>query len=278
MKRKYIKAYSKLLAMIMAAVLVLPLSTPVLAAESANSNNRTEFNFINVEDYDNIEYTYVENENTYHVYESINDSFTEVHTKIYVINESEEVLIDEFIIYLETVDGTLYVSKYVDEVLVDRSEVGQVNQVNFAGSGINLRVGRYYDGMLYYDGSTNRFFTGWYYDYTSEGSNYIPVFTYSVVISVLTNLLIENQVVSVVIEEIAQKILEEKMPIIYWTQEVYHVNQISYPERQLYGSFVGQKVYMSIYSDSERNDYLGTEVQEWHDPEEWPSRINIGPA
>lgn len=171
MKRKYIKAYSKLLAMIMAAVLVLPLSTPVLAAESANSNNRTEFNFINVEDYDNIEYTYVENENTYHVYESINDSFTEVHTKIYVINESEEVLIDEFIIYLETVDGTLYVSKYVDEVLVDRSEVGQVNQVNFAGSGINLRVGRYYDGMLYYDGSTNRFFTGWYYDYTSEGSN-----------------------------------------------------------------------------------------------------------
>lgn len=244
---------------------------------SQEKNLKYNYNFINTIDFDNIHYTYMEDGITYSVYESANEEFSEIYTQIYRIEDKEEIFIEEFVTYIEVNDGYMDITKYNNEIIIDTRRIDIQNERLEENSTIMPRAGRPYDGMLYYDGSTGKYYTGWYYDYSNTGSNLFQELTYTAIIKVLKYIVGVN-VVTEILAEAAETILDENIERVYWKQEVYHVNEVSYPARELYGSFIGQRIYTDFYSDKAMKNYINSEMSEWHDSIEWPSRITIGPA
>ena len=260
--------YKKIIAIILTAIMFMNIRSVEIskAAEVGQvSTERMNYNFIETLDHGNIHYTYEENGKTYCVYESINNSFTECSTRIYLVDEEVEVLVEEFTTYVGTDDGIISEGVVLDE-----------KSMAIDGSSNVFSSGRPYDGMIYYEARTNRYFTGWYYDHSSSGSTVFARLTYAVVAATLANA-VGVDLISDAIKEYAENVIEQKIPKVYWDKDVYLVNQIRYPERTIYGSFVGQRTYVYFYSDSARTIYLGSETGEWHDTEEWPL-LTIGPA
>lgn len=71
-------------------------------------------------------------------------------------------------------------------------------------------------------------------------------------------------------------LLAENVTTLYFEKDIYHVSQITYPNKQLYGTPIGQKTYARFYSDSNRKYFLESAEYESHNPEEWPEGLFIG--
>ena len=57
----------------------------VAALESSSlDSKRHNYNFIETKDINNIHYTYEKNNQTYHVYEKLEDNYSKIETKIYI--------------------------------------------------------------------------------------------------------------------------------------------------------------------------------------------------
>lgn len=53
--------------------------------KAAEPNEKTNYQFISTNDFNNIQYTYEEGGKTYRVYECVNEDFTEIHTMQYAV-------------------------------------------------------------------------------------------------------------------------------------------------------------------------------------------------
>lgn len=249
--------------------------------EETTENLKTNFNFINTTDLDNIQYTYEENGKTYLVNESANSDLTVVETEIYEVGEESNVLVENFTTYIEKSDTELVISKYVDDFLVDSSSIDLNSQsLKFNEKSIinedttnTITATGTYNGQIYYDASTGRYYTSWYYDHSTTGSSTITKFTLTVVIGILSGISGNPYVVGG-ITTAAQYIVDYLIEDIWWSQDIYFVHRIT-SDRKYYGSAVGIRYYTSFYSNRQRTSYIGSDVYEWHDSTEWPTNIII---
>ena len=251
------------------------------AAEMENTeqveSGRTNYSFDEIEDYDNIHYTYEEDGKTYSVYESVNDTMTESCTEVYVLNGDEEVLVEEYTTRMETIAGALYMCKYENGVLVDQRFVDTVAEEEHSNAMFARAV---YNGKVYYEGSTRRYFTGWYYAYQDIGSTEVAKLSLSAVVLIVGKIMgIEDKkdYEKQGVYDVAEKIIELAIPDIYWKKDVYEVSQIRYPEKTYYGSWVGMKVLSKIYADKGRTNLIKSKQYELR-TSEWPSTITVGKA
>lgn len=230
---------------------------------------KTNFNFIKTSDISDIQYTYEENGKSYYVYESTNADLTEINTEIYEVGMGSKLLVDQFSTHIEKREDILTVTKYRDGSIVDSTNI-DIKDGSLRFNSIKPASDEIYNGYVNYDGSHNKYYTSWYYAYGSNGSNYVLKLTYSVIISMLSAVT-GNPYVVAGVTSAAQYILDHAIPEVYWHKDVYHVNEITYPDRRYYGSFIGERTYAKFYSDSRRSDLIGSDFYEWHDPNEWPS-------
>lgn len=251
------------------------------AAEMENTeqveSGRTNYSFDEIEDYDNIHYTYEEDGKTYSVYESVNDTMTESSTEVYVLNGDEEVLVEEYTTRMETIAGALYMCKYENGVLVDQRFVDTVAEEEHSNAMFARAV---YNGKVYYEGSTRRYFTGWYYAYQDIGSHEVERLSLTAVAFIVGGIFgirYKSEYLAAGVYEISKKVIDLCISEIYWKKDVYEVSQIKYPERTYYGSNIGMRVFSKIYADKAKTNLIESKKYE-SKTSEWPSTITIGNA
>lgn len=241
--------------------------TTQTSANETEVSTKTNFNFIQTSDLSNVEYTYEENNKSYLVKENANDDLSIINTEIYD-NESN-VLVDKFVTTLDVNNNLLTVTKYVDNYTM--SDVININDGYIDADNISSRASGTHTGGLQYDYINHKYYTLWFDTGTSNGTNKITNYTLTVIIAIVGA---ASGTVGAGVSAIAQIILNEKFPIVYWTKKTQELWEVTYPGRQYIGWAVGIKTQTTFYSDSSRNNSIGTETSVYHDPEYWPSDMN----
>ena len=232
-------------------------------------STKTNFYFIQTTDLSSVEYTYEENNKSYLVKENANSDLTRINTEIYEVNNDSNVLVDKYVTTLEVNDNLLTITKYVDNYTI--SDEININEGYMNVNNINSRASGTHTGGLQYDYINHKYYTLWFDTGTSNGTNKITNYTLTVIIAVLGA---TSGTAGAGLAAVAQIILNEKMPIVYWTKKTQELWEVTYPGRQYIGWAVGVKTYTTFYSDSSRTKSLGTETDVYHDPVYWPSDMN----
>lgn len=255
--------------------------TVVASENNSIDTKRLNYNFIETQDVNNIHYTYEENGQTYHVYEKLDVESSKSHTKIYVVDGNSEKLVEEYTMCLRQIGNATYLNKYINGRLVEKKLIKQSSTANTINNApTNTRSTTTYNGMIYYEARTNRYFTGWHYAYTDSHYNNVMNLTQTAfAFIVCTSIGVEmgNPKALSLVNSLWKYVIDQKVEVLYWVNEVHQVYQIRYPERTFYGTFIGQRVYTTIYADSCQAIQIGYNESEYRDPEEWPN-ITIGPA
>ena len=173
------------------------------------------------------------------------------------------------------------IEKYCDGKRVESNRINLASVQSISNNNMRSVSDNTYDGMLYYDGRTGKFYTGWYYEYTMVGSNIFKQVTLAVAIHFVAELLELVPYIGKYLKELevpAQALVSASISTVYFEKDIYHVNQVTYPGRQLYGAFIGQRIYARFYSDSARTNFIESTMHESNDPEEWPTGLSIGNA
>lgn len=254
---------------------VLFINTVKISAFEISSVNkeRGNYNFIETENVDNIHYTYEESGQTYHVYEKIGDDFSYFETKVCVVDSGKKKVLEEYTTYIRKDGDSVYLDKYMNDERVEEKLISQVNTNT-------TRYTTPYNGRVYYEARTNRYFTGWWYAYTDERYNNIKnlsLTAVAIIVATVVGAELSNPDISIEIYDAAKAFIDANVEVLYWYQDVYEVYQIHYPERTFYGTFIGQRVYTTVYADESKTRELDNFVYEYLSPTEWPS-ITIGPA
>lgn len=264
----------RIMALVVMMSIVFSFVSTDMARAAELTSEKTNYSFVSISDLENMYYTYEQDGMLYSVYESYDTSSSEIYTEIYIEKEEGRELLEKFTTKIETIDEIMYITKYADGKIKERQSVVLSSGMVECNTNTRNVSGTTYNGRVYYDAPTGRYFTGWYYSYSHTGSNWMQYLTYTVIVATLMEI-IGIPVLTDVIGAIAQTIIAENISIVYWEKDEYHVNQITYPGMQLYGSFIGQRTYVNFYSDSARRNFIGSEVNEWRNESEWPIGVTI---
>lgn len=237
------------------------------------SGDMTNFELIDITDVHNIKYMYERDGITFIVQESANDDFSEILTQIYKIDGEMSMLVEEFTTLINRNGDAMILEQFKDGNAIESREINLSS-----GSLENLvsPLSSSYNGYIYYDGTTGKYYTSWYYAYSHSGNTVVMQTTVTVIATILAGICsYTGDVVTGSLLLIAATIFDAGVDDIYYDQDIYHVHQITYPEKMYYGTPVGIRYDTDIYLDSNRNYFVGNYVDDWHDPDEWPTAITI---
>jgi len=248
-----------------------------LVNEKRKFEEKSNFIFFDIENFDDVKYIYEQNGKKYFVKESTTPDFSLIDTKIYIIGNDSNELVEEYTTYFEKKEDKLVINRFDNDIKTDSITIDLSSEDFLYLNGYSTYSSQY-NGPVYYDGRTNKYYTGWDYKYTDLGSNIMLKFTLTVVVGILAGIAGVDVVTSGIsggLAAAASFIIEYSIATVYWRKEVYELHQITYPERRYYGSFIGLKIYSYFYSDSSRSNAIGSEFYEWRDPVEWPTGVSI---
>lgn len=213
----------------------------------AHDSEKTNFDFINISENGDVEYTYQENGKEYKVKEYANIDLTEVTTYIYELDEDNDYrLISNYVTNVKVKGDTIEIVK-TDEKNVVATEKILINDIveSNNGSKVNTRA------------VTN----GWVHIYNYSGSVKFAKYTLSVVIAILGGALAGlsgNTWVTTGaiggVSQIAQIIVEERIPYAYIKQEGHYWYENGYPCKKM-------KLISKCYKNSNGTGFMGTTTQ-----------------
>lgn len=231
---------------------------------------KTNFNFTQTSDLTNVEYTYEENNKTYLVKENSNEDLSVINTDVYEIGTDTNILVNQYVTTLVVNNNILTVTKSDgNNTICDTINLKENNKT--VKKAISRASGTY-NGGLQYDYINHKYYTLWFSTGSSNGSNKITVYSLTAIIAIIGSV---TGAGGAAVSAIAQIILSENLPIVYWTKSYQELWEVTYPGRQYIGNAVGEKIHTSFYRDSSRSSYIGSEDYEYHDPVYWPSDMNF---
>ncbi len=242
------------------------------------TGERSNWNFINVDDISNLVYSYEQNGRTYLVVESIKSDYSEFDTVVYELINNKQIEIEKYTTKCEDQNGNLIFSRYKEDVFVDRNIVN-LNS-GYLGNTVAATSDRgTYDGYIYYDGTTGKYYTAWEYAYNDTGSTKLTEQSLAFIMSAVSKILQVAQpqyaVPIGIVQEISTKIMEVAIKDIYWSKNIWEVHQILYPAKTYYGTPIGIYTEAAFYADAAHTKLISTESYEWRDSAEWPTAIHI---
>lgn len=244
-----------------------------LTRETCASDEKNNFNFISIRDISDIQYTYEQSGKTYYVKESTNYNASRIDTRIFEVVNEKKILVDEFYTEFEVINDTIVFNKIKNDSIVDRFTFNLYGDKINEGINVVSTDSDTYDGFIYYDGSTGKYYTSWYYAYSFSGDNKFIELTVSAVAIILSA--ISDSPVTIIIIGIASELVKSNIDTVYYDKDVYQVHQITYPERRYYGTPIGVRTCVDYYYDKAKKLHIDYTESEWHDPEEWPTAITI---
>jgi|GEM_PF-4028058 len=238
-------------------------------------SEKTNYIFIETSDISNIQYSYEQDGKTFLVKECINNDLSEINTEIYEVDGLSNVLVNKYNTTIEKNNDVLIVTTNDDSVVT--KDVIDINgdslDINRATTFSRNPVSGTYTGGLQYDYINNKYFTLWFNTGSDSGSNKISNYSLSVIISILSGVS-GNPYVVAGVTQIAQLIVAEAIPIVYWNKSYQDLWEVTYPGKQYIGWAVGVRTYTDFYEDSARRYKIGSDFYEYHDPTYWPSFLN----
>lgn len=178
----------KIAIMLIFAMLMCIMPTNIINA-AQNSTEKSNFHFFESPDLSNIHYTYEEAGKSYSVYETCNSDLSIIRTEIYLNDGNNQKLIEKFETHMNTINEVLYIQKYCDGKITESYSVDLASSSQMSNNNARCISGITYDGNVYYDGRTGKYYTGWYYSSTMIGSNLIPKLTLSATMAVVATIL-----------------------------------------------------------------------------------------
>lgn len=201
-----------LLSLVLAISVMFSCSFHTLASE-LDAPEKTDFEFINTDDFSNVEYIYKENGKKYKVIEHANENLTVVETFIYeVCNDNEMVLSDKIVTHVSAEDNKIIVlttkanKEIAKEVILIANEQKSISETN----------------------SVSRAKTGWVHVYNSSGSTKFANYSLTVVIAVLAAAVgylskgLAGAIAAEGISSVAKIIIDEQIPVGYMRQTMHY--------------------------------------------------------
>lgn len=228
-----------------------------ISSQVENSTGRKNVNIIKLDNNSAI-YTYEENGKSYKVIESITDNFDYVSSKIYVLNNSGDYILDSTII-TEVKNGIITVSTTKNgNTVVEKSNLTSSFTSNMSRKESNIQ--EYSLEYPYED------LTSWEFSGTFKGSDRIKKYTLLAVTAVIANIvnglgggILSSSAVTAV-STVAGAIISDDIPVIYYTQDVYYKYIKDMPTKLPRA----EKTITVFYSDKDRTDKIEKVTNEYY--------------
>jgi hypothetical protein len=227
-------------------------------ASAEGLNSKSNFNFISTNP-DYTEYTYDEYGNSYKVIEKANDDMTDISTEIYIKENNNYILLENF---------TTTVEKIQNNIIINTENNGEITQAIIDISSDESQNGVSTINFNEINASTSSLLTDWQFSQRTTGNTVVLNWTLTIVTSVIIALVATSMtgtagvIAKSAATALARKIIDMAIPILYYSQYIYHkwikdVNPSFYR---------GEKVETFFYEDSGHTRYLQTIINEYVDP------------
>ena len=283
-----IKAISLLVALAMLVVSVpasVASDSKALAEDTVNQSQfsgKSDFDFYQIDDWSNIEYTYVECGKKYLVRERVSDALSFVETSIFEVLDEDMLLVNSVTTAVTVENDIMMVEQNINGVITTQYNdlrAGELelqpqpesNRYNYSEKGLLscddcielndpgvMRVyppsTGHYEGGVTYCPQHNTYWTMWFdSEYTDYGSNWFQILTIGIVISVITALIAKvSPIAATAISFIASYCVSMNVTTAYWTRTSDELWEISKTGVFYNGTPCGVRAYTSFYTNSAR--------------------------